>query len=103
MSRMMKSQKMRELLNPMPSSTPMPPKGDVELYDKARKMHKALYKKDCWSREKYTRKIGFQLRGIFGEGVWTFKDLTNIQLIQVIGIMEAKITKHPHLASKIIS
>ncbi len=79
----------------------MPSRGDIELYDKARKMHKAIYKKDCWSQDKYNCKIGFQLRGIFGDEVWTFKDLTNVQLIQIIEVMEAKIIKHPRLKSRL--
>lgn len=83
------------------SKTPMQPKGSAELYEKARKMHQVVYKKPIWNKEKYTKKVGFQLRGIFGQEVWTFKDLDNTQLLHIIGVMENKIKKHPTIANRL--
>lgn len=80
---------------------PMKPKGTVELYNKARKMHKALYHKEAWDKEKYKKKIGFQLMGLFGKEFFTFKDLDDTQLNQTIDIMKNKVKKHPRLAPKI--
>lgn len=81
----------------------MLPKGTLELYERTKKMHKDIYKKDCWNKEKYTRKVGFQLRGTFGNEVWTFKDLDDSQLNRIIEVMENKVKKHPRLLGKLMS
>ncbi len=86
----------------MNTKAPMLPKGNVDLYNKVKKMHSDIYKKACWNRDKYARKVGFQLRGTFGNDVWTFKDLTDDQLNKILEVMENKVKKHPRLATKLV-
>jgi len=69
---------------------PMQPKGDLELYKKAVEIHKSAYKKPTWNKEKYNKKVGFMLRSMFEEGVWTFKDLNDKQLLLIIEIATKK-------------
>ncbi len=78
----------------MPEKAPMPPKGDVELYEKAVELHKSAYKRVKDSKEAYKIKLGHMLQHLFGKSVWTLKDLRDEQLEVVIDFCEKKIEKN---------
>ncbi len=73
------------------NKAPLPPKGDPALYEKAVRLHKEAYKKEAWDSAKYSKKVGFHLRGIFRDNVWTLKDLNNTELLKIIELSVEKI------------
>lgn len=69
---------------------PMPPKGNIDLYNKAVEEHKRVFKKAIWNGEKYKKKTGHMLQSLFGKKVWTLKDLDDRQLKIIIDICSKK-------------
>jgi hypothetical protein len=82
---------------------PMPPKGSLELYEKAAEIHKLAYKKGGMNSERYKKRMGYMLQNLFGKEVWTLKDLNDAQLKAVIGLAQMKAEKNGRLASIITS
>ena len=77
----------------MTKRAPLPPKGNPALYKKAVDLHQKAYQKEVWNKEKYGKKTGYMLQMIFGKGVWTLKDLDDVQLLRIIELAEYKLKK----------
>lgn len=81
---------------------PMPPKGSPKLYKKACELHKRVFNKAIWNKDKYKVKTGHMLQSLYGRSVWTLKDLNDNELLKIIEICENKIKNHPLKFNKII-
>ena len=82
------------------NTLPSPPKGNPDLYEHAKEMVKEAYKKPQWNGERWKKALGHCLQSMFEtRSVWTLKDLTDEQLLLIMGkahkIIERK-TKREH-------
>lgn len=86
----------------MVEKAPTPPKGNLELYEKAVELHKSAYKRVNDDKEAYKVKTGHMLQHLFGKSVWTLKDLRDEQLEIVIGFCNEKIERNKRVKAPVV-